>query len=194
MERGGRAVKAEHLTLRYQDQTVLSDLTMALPDEGLTLLTGPSGVGKTTLLRVFAGLLSPDEGRVSVPGRPVMLFQEDRLFPRCTVRKQVEAVLPGERREEALRWLELVELSEAADKLPGELSGGMARRATLARALAVEGEVWLLDEPFAGVDPQRVERILKRLKELDRPILLTGHAPGLEMWCDRVVALPGERG
>lgn len=194
MERGGRAVKAEHLTLRYQDQTVLSDLTMALPDEGITLLAGPSGVGKTTLLRVFAGLLSPDEGRVSVPGRPVMLFQEDRLFPRCTVRKQVEAVLPGERREEALRWLELVELSEAADKLPGELSGGMARRAALARALAVEGEVWLLDEPFAGVDPQRVERILKRLKELDRPILLTGHAPGLEMWCDRVVALPGERG
>lgn len=194
MERGGRAVKAEHLTLRYQDQTVLSDLTMALPDEGITLLTGPSGVGKTTLLRVFAGLLSPDEGRVSVPGRPVMLFQEDRLFPRCTVRKQVEAVLPGERREEALRWLELVELSEAADKLPRELSGGMARRAALARALAVEGEVWLLDEPFAGVDPQRAERILKRLKELDRPILLTGHAPGLEMWCDRVVALPGERG
>lgn len=194
MERGGRAVKAEHLTLRYQDQTVLSDLTMVLPDEGITLLTGPSGVGKTTLLRVFAGLLSPDKGTVTVPGRPVMLFQEDRLFPRCTVRKQVEAVLPGERREEALRWLELVELSEAADKLPGELSGGMARRATLARALAVEGEVWLLDEPFAGVDPQRVERILKRLKELDRPILLTGHAPGLEMWCDRVVALPGERG
>lgn len=194
MERGGRAVKAEHLTLRYQDQTVLSDLTMALPDEGITLLAGPSGVGKTTLLRVFAGLLSPDKGTVTVPGRPVMLFQEDRLFPRCTVRKQVEAVLPGERREEALRWLELVELSEAADKLPGELSGGMARRAALARALAVEGEVWLLDEPFAGVDPQRAERILKRLKELDRPILLTGHAPGLEMWCDRVVALPGERG
>lgn len=194
MERGGRAVKAEHLTLRYQDQTVLSDLTMVLPDEGITLLTGPSGVGKTTLLRVFAGLLSPDEGTVTVPGRPVMLFQEDRLFPRCTVRKQVEAVLPGERREEALRWLELVELSEAADKLPGELSGGMARRAALARALAVEGEVWLLDEPFAGVDPQRAERILKRLKELDRPILLTGHAPWLEMWCDRVAALPGERG
>lgn len=187
-------MKAEHLTLRYQDQTVLSDLTMALPDEGITLLAGPSGVGKTTLLRVFAGLLSPDKGTVTVPGRPVMLFQEDRLFPRCTVRKQVEAVLPGERREEALRWLELVELSEAADKLPGELSGGMARRAALARALAVEGEVWLLDEPFAGVDPQRAERILKRLKELDRPILLTGHAPGLEMWCDRVVALPGERG
>lgn len=194
MERGGRAVKAEHLTLRYQDQTVLSDLTMTLPDEGITLLTGPSGVGKTTLLRVFAGLLFPDEGTVSIPGRPVMLFQEDRLFPRCTVRKQVEAVLPGERREEALRWLELVELSEAADKLPGELSGGMARRAALARALAVEGEVWLLDEPFAGVDPQRAERILKRLKKLDRPILLTGHAPGLEMWCDRVAALPGERG
>ena len=184
-------MKAEHLTLRYQDQTVLSDLTMALPDEGITLLAGPSGVGKTTLLRVFAGLLSPDKGTVTIPGRPVMLFQEDRLFPRCTVRKQVEAVLPGERREEALRWLELVELSEAADKLPGELSGGMARRAALARALAVEGEVWLLDEPFAGVDLPRALRILERLKDLPAPVVLVSHEESVLSHADHVIQLDG---
>ena len=94
-----------------------------------------------------------------------------------------------EKRGEAFRWLELVELADAADKTPEELSGGMARRVALARALAVEGAVWLLDEPFAGVDRDRALRILERLKALGRPMVITGHDPELAQRCERTIAL-----
>lgn len=179
----------EDLTVRYGDKTVLDHIMLTIPEEGTTFLSGPSGVGKTTLLRVLAGLTVPWEGRVECPAPAVMLFQEDRLFPGLTVLGQVEAVLPKSRRGEALGWLELVELSDDRDKTPGELSGGMARRVALSRALAVEGKVWLLDEPFAGVDRERALRILERLKGLNRPMVITGHDPVLAEQCDRVVTL-----
>lgn len=176
------------LTVRYGEKTVLDGLTMTLSD-GLTWLSGPSGAGKTTLLRVLAGLLKPKRGEVTLSGKPVLLFQEDRLFPGCPARRQVEAVLPRPRVREAQRWLELVELEGEGDKLPGELSGGMARRLSLARTLAVEGDILLLDEPFAGVDLDRAKRILERLRKLDKPILITGHAPELSRLCDTQVEL-----
>ena len=182
-------MKVEHLTVRCGDQVVLSDIMLNIEEEGLTFLSGPSGVGKTTLLRVLAGLTVPREGRVECPTPAVLLFQEDRLFPGLTTLGQVEAVLPREKRGEAFRWLELVELADAADKTPEELSGGMARRVALARALAVEGEVWLLDEPFAGVDRECSLRILERLKALGRPMVITGHAPELAQRCERTIAL-----
>lgn len=182
-------IEIRELTVRLGERTVLDRLTLSLPEEGMTFLSGPSGVGKTTLLRVLAGLLRPEGGEVSLSGRTALLFQEDRLFPGRTVREQVEAALPKVRREEVERWLELVELGGEGDKLPGELSGGMARRTALARALAVEGEVYLLDEPFAGVDLERAGRILKRIRELGRPVLLTGHAPELAEECDRIVEI-----
>lgn len=187
-------LEGRDLTVRFGDRPVLDHFMLTVPEEGLTFLAGPSGVGKTTLLRVLAGLLAPETGEVSLPGRSVLLFQEDRLFPGRTVREQVEAVLPKARRREAVGWLTLVELEGDASKRPGELSGGMARRTALARALAVEGEVLLLDEPFAGVDLPRAERILSRLRELGKPVLLTGHAPELARRCDRVVGLSNAHG
>lgn len=182
-------MEVRDLTVRFGGQTVLDRVTLTISDEGLTYLSGPSGVGKTTLLRVLAGLLEPDGGSVTVPERVVMLFQEDRLFPGRTALEQVEAVLPKSRREEARGFLELTELTDAADKLPGELSGGMARRCALARCLAVEADAYLLDEPFAGVDPQRAERILKRLREKGKPMVLTGHDPALAARCDSAIEL-----
>lgn len=182
-------IEGKDITVRFGDRVVLNCFMLTVGREGLTFLSGPSGAGKTTLLRVLAGLLKPETGTVALPGRPVMLFQEDRLFPGRTVREQVEAVLPKDRRGEAEGWLELVELSGAGDKLPEELSGGMARRAALARCLAVEGEVLLLDEPFAGVDLPRALRILDRLEKLGKPVLLTGHSPELAERCGRTVKL-----
>ena len=190
LERGtGRMIEAKGITVRYGDRLVLDRYDFSAPEEGLTFLSSPSGEGKTTLLRVLAGLLTPETGQVSLPGRPVILFQEDRLFPGLSVRRQVEAVLPKGRREEAGRWLELTELTQAAHLLPGELSGGMARRASLARALALEGEICLLDEPFTGVDLDRAKRILEGIRLLGKPVILTGHIPELAALCDRTVEL-----
>lgn len=184
------SIEAKNLTVRFGERTALNDFMLTIPAAGLTYLAGPSGVGKTTLLRVLAGLLIPETGTVTLPGRPVMLFQEDRLFPGVPALAQVEAVLPRARRGEAPELLDLVELTGARDKRPGELSGGMARRLALGRALAVEGEVLLLDEPFAGVDLETALRILDRLRGLGKPVLLTGHTPQLAERCDRTVTLP----
>jgi len=180
-------MEVKDLTVRFGGQTVLDRVSLTIPDEGLTYLSGPSGVGKTTLLRVLAGLLEPDGGRVSVPGRAVMLFQADRLFPGRNALEQVKAVLP--KAGGAEKFLELVELSEDGGKLPQELSGGMARRCALARCLAVEADAYLLDEPFAGVDPDRAKRILTRLTALGKPMVLTGHDPTLAEQSQRVIEL-----
>lgn len=186
-------IQVEDLTVRYGDKTVLENFSLCLPGEGVSFLSGASGAGKTTLLRVLAGLREPEEGRVRLPGRPLMLFQEDRLFPGLSARRQVEGVLPREKRELAGRFLELTELEDAGELPPGELSGGMARRLSLARCLAA-GEtlpagVYLLDEPFAGVDLPRALRILERLRALGKPVLVTGHSPDLARACDRAVEI-----
>ena len=179
----------KNVTVRFGDKTVLQDVTLRVPEKKVTWLSGPSGVGKTTLLRVLAGLVKPQTGEVTLPGRGVMLFQEDRLFPRLPALDQVRAVLPRQRRGEAVKWLELVGLDQAAALPPGKLSGGMARRVALARALAVEGEVYLLDEPFAGVDLERAGHILTRLKDLGRTVVVTGHEGQLAHRCDHSVEL-----
>lgn len=186
-------IKVRALTVRYGEKTVLDGLDLTLPGDGVSCLTAPSGAGKTTLLRAMAGLLTPQAGTVELPGKPILLFQEDRLFPGLTAIKQVEWVLPKARRGEAQGFLELAELEEDRDKLPEELSGGMARRLSLARCLAagaaLNAGIYLLDEPFAGVDPERAERILFRLRELDKPVLLTTHSQELAARCDRVAQL-----
>ena len=182
-------IQVNNVTVSFDGKKILDNLMLTIPLEGITLLSGPSGGGKTTLFRVLAGLLKPEKGWISLPGKPVLLFQEDRLFPGRTVLEQVEAVLPQGRQGEARRYLELVELSDSLDKRPRELSGGMARRTALARALAVEGDIYLLDEPFSGVDQERSLRILDRLRSLGKPVLLTGHSPALEGACNQIVTL-----
>lgn len=187
------SISVRGLTVTLGGDPVVEGFSAQFPEEGLTYLSGPSGAGKTTLLRVLAGLQVPDVGELELPRRPILLFQEDRLFPGQTALGQVEAVLPRDKRGRAAEYLALVELSGAADKLPGELSGGMARRVALARCLAagesLEAQWYLLDEPFAGVDLERAERILERLRGLGKPVLLTGHTPQLAELCDGEIEL-----
>lgn len=143
---------------RFEGKSVLCGFSHTFPDRSLTALTGPSGVGKTTLLRLVAGLEKPDGGTVRIDGggKISMVFQEDRLLPRRTALENVAAVTD---RENAERWLAAVGLADAADLLPDEMSGGMKRRAAVARALAFGGDILLLDEPFSGLDPTLRESV-----------------------------------
>ena len=219
----------KNLCVAFGDKKVLDGFTMELPETGLTALAGPSGCGKTTLLRLLAGLQKPDGGNLEGidPRETVLLFQENRLLPARKVREQITAVLPRQRRGEADRWLALAELEGEGDSRVEELSGGMQRRLSLARALALatssvtaspchlllqekakrlplEGKLspqatdevsapaWLLlDEPFAGVDPERAGRILERIRALNVPVLLASHEEHVLSRCDRVVRLDG---
>lgn len=186
-------IELSHLDFSYGDRRVLSDFSLTLPTQGITALQGPSGCGKTTLLRLLAGLERPQIGTISgiSPGTGAILFQENRLLPWRTVGQHIADVLPRERQDEAARWLELVELADEADTSPSALSGGMGRRLALGRCLALGGSFYLLDEPFAGVDPERTRRILTRIRGLGTPVVLTSHqAPVLEL-ADRVISLDG---
>ena len=156
------------------------------PGEFISLV-GPSGCGKTTILRLMNGLITPDRGEILVKGRPpvpsanlAMVFQSARLLPWRTVAGNIEFVLAlrglsrQARSERALALLGLVGLREFADAYPHELSGGMQQRVGLARALAVEPEVLLMDEPFAAVDAMTRETLRAGL---------------LQMWSQRRMAV-----
>lgn len=184
-------ISVSHLTLSYGEKRVLEDFSLTLPERGVTVLSGPSGCGKTTLLRVLSGLQRRSAGVVTVPPRPTLLFQENRLLPWRTVEQHIADVLPRARRGEAGRWLALVELEEEARSYPGALSGGMGRRLALARALACGGGLYLLDEPFTGVDAARAARILERVRALGVPVLLSSHEAEIVALCDRVIPLAG---
>ena len=183
----------EQLSLSFEEKVVLKDFSLTIPDRGIIALQGPSGCGKTTLLRILAGLEHPQAGtlRDISPQQTALLFQDDRLLPWRTVFQQLTDVLPRSRWDEAPKLLELVELSGEEHTYPAQLSGGMGRRLALARCLALEAKLYLLDEPFAGVDLPRALRILERLKAWEAPILLVSHEPDLLSSADLVLSLDG---
>ena len=186
-------LELDRVTLSYGEKEVLRDFSLSLPLEGITALRGPSGCGKTTLLRCIAGLVRPQGGQITgvSPRETAFLFQENRLFPWRTVGQHIADVLPRERRGEAARWLALAELEGEEAAYPASLSGGMGRRLALARCLALGGELYLLDEPFSGVDPERAERIMGRIRALNTPVLLVSHEAAVLALCDRIVELDG---
>lgn len=155
---------------RYDGRAALAHFTLSLPQTGGVCLFGPSGCGKTTALRLLCGLETPDAGSVrGMEGlRIACQFQEDRLLPWYTVRKNLALACPdGADRVDT--WLSRVGLLDAGEKLPAELSGGMRRRAALARALLFGGDVLLLDEPLKELDDAM------RLRLLD---VIAEHMPG----------------
>ncbi len=186
-------IRVRDLSLSFGDKAVLEHFSLDIPLDGLTALTGPSGCGKTTLLRMLAGLETPQSGAVTGldPKRTAFLFQENRLLPWRTAAQHITDVLPRERRGEAAKWLAFAELTGEEDRLPGQLSGGMARRLALARCAALGGDALLLDEPFTGVDQERRGRILDRLQALGTPVLLASHEPDVLARCGHVIELTG---
>lgn len=186
----------------------LHDCSLDVPAGSLTVVIGPNGCGKSTLLRLVAGLLEPGTGTVRIGGdhphagdpRVGFAFQQPRLIPWRSTLENVaiplllRGVAPNERRERARTALERVGLSAAAHLRPGELSGGMAQRAALARALITDPSVLLLDEPFSALDALTRETFDAELQALwlerrRTTILVTHSVAEAVTLADRVVVM-----
>ena len=153
----------EHVTKRF-DRAVLDDCTLHFADGRITALVGESGRGKTTVLRLIAGLETPDSGTVRADGRVAMLFQEPRLFPALTALENVRLVQPQHDRAAALDALRICRAEALADKRPHEMSGGERQRTALARLLAFGGDILLLDEPFSALDAATKTQVVENLR------------------------------
>jgi sulfate transport system ATP-binding protein len=183
-------IAVRNVTKRFGDFVALDDVSVEIESGDLTALLGPSGGGKTTLLRIMAGLEQPDEGVIEINGvdatklppqhRNVgFVFQHYAAFKHMTVFKNVAFGLSIRKRPRAqiksrvTELLELVHLEQFADRYPNQLSGGQRQRMALARALAVEPEVLLLDEPFGALDAQVRKELRTWLRRLHDEVHVT---------------------
>lgn len=174
------AVFVDNISKNYGDVEALKDMSLNFPTGELTSILGPSGCGKTTLLKIIAGLLKPNSGSVSVNGKTVLgpgidrafVFQDFALMPWASVINNVSFGLEmrgigkSERESIAQNYIEEVGLQGFEHSFPHELSGGMRQRVGLARALAVDADVLLMDEPFSAVDEQTRRKFQEDLLEL----------------------------
>jgi NitT/TauT family transport system ATP-binding protein len=188
--RTGAEIRLERVSVAFGEHRIVSDINLDVAAGEFVCLLGPSGCGKSTLLNLVAGFLAATSGNVSVGGRPVhgpgmdrgVVFQStEALFPWLTVQENVEygprmrGVPRAARAEAARRYLELVGLSHAGNRMPGELSGGMRQRTQIARVLVNEPSVVLMDEPFGALDAQTREVMqaeVDRIWRATRPTIL----------------------
>src|SRR5215218_6194674 len=184
------AIEAHSVTKRFGEFVAVDDVSISVPTGSLTALLGPSGSGKSTLLRVVSGLEQPDDGRVVIEGEDVtglppqrrgigFVFQHYAAFKHMTVRKNVAFGLEIRHRPRAEiktrvdELLELVQLTGLAKRYPAQLSGGQRQRMALARALAVEPTVLLLDEPFGALDARVRKELRAWLRRLHEEVHVT---------------------
>lgn len=160
----------------------IDNISFSLPADSFTCIVGPSGCGKTTVLRMILGLDTHYQGDVDLPreGPVSAVFQEPRLLPWRTVEQNIRLVLPKARQDESLdELLEVLGLSEMRGLYPNQLSLGLARRASLARAFVLEPQLLILDEPFVSLDEATAERLRQLLLTLwqSRPttVLMVTH-------------------
>lgn len=171
-------LKLRHISHAFGEKAVLQDVNLTLHPHQRIALMGPSGVGKTTLLRIALGLLRPSQGDIENSfQKTCAVFQDARLLPWRTAAENVNLVL-GDKKEtlpQAQRALAELGLADAGDKYPGELSGGMQQRVSLARALVLEGDLLILDEPFKAMDEALRREVITRVARTDAAILLVTH-------------------
>jgi NitT/TauT family transport system ATP-binding protein len=188
--------------------TALSHMSFVVEDKEFVSVLGPSGCGKTTLLRIMAGLETATSGSISIDGELItgpnpkvaMIFQEYSLYPWRTVLDNVTFGLElqgrerEEAREQARKYLLMVGLEEFIDRYPYELSGGMRQRVAVARALAIEPQILLMDEPFGALDAQTRNNLQKELLEIwkktQKTIVFVTHSVDEAVYLsDRIIVL-----
>ena len=176
-------IQADNLSIYYQDQCVLKNINIAIMPNKTTAFMGPSGVGKSSLLKVLSGQLSHHKGKVKhqhkdenrAPLKTGILFQDNALLLHLNVFENVALPiryhfnLPEEILNEIVMMkLHAVNLEHAAELYPDQLSGGMTRRAAIARSIALDPDLIFYDEPFAGQDPINAESIAKLIKKMNK--------------------------
>ena len=203
----------QSFTLNGEKLTVLDRLDLDVRGAEVLAIVGPSGSGKTTLLRVLAGFDAPESGEVRIDGVPVngvggeraVIFQEPRLLPWLSVLGnvafglEVRGVPRAEAEARARRYVRLVGLEDFAEAWPRQLSGGMAQRVGIARALTVQPEILLLDEPFGALDAMTKITMQEELARIWREervtmILVTHDLEEAIFLADRVLVLSKRRG
>jgi NitT/TauT family transport system ATP-binding protein len=208
---GKSGIRVENLTKYYGDHCVFKDINFEIGPREIVSVVGPSGCGKTTLLRCLNGLIQPDEGKVVADGATVtsprpgiaIVFQDFGLFPWKTALDNVayglvvQGVKKTKAREIATDYVKMVALEGFEDRYPHQLSGGMQQRAGLARALAVEPSVLLMDEPFGALDAQTRELMQFELLQIwdKNPMSMLFVTHGIEeavLMGDRVIVLGGK--
>jgi len=167
-------ISIKNVSKSFDGHRVLTNFSAEISLDGVTVLRGVSGVGKTTLFRLLLGLDKPDEGEIiGMSGKkPAVVFQEDRLMPWASALDNAAIGSDKARAESALAQLGI---SENRDQLPRELSGGMKRRVAIARALAYGGDILFLDEPFTGLDEENKRIAADALLSAQVPILVITH-------------------
>lgn len=177
MTKADFTLSAEGVSHHFGPMPALRQITLALAPQTFTCIVGPSGCGKSTLLRIFAGLLKPSTGRVYAYGKPIikpnkhisLVFQQANLMPWRTVLKnlvlslELEGVSKREQTQRAENLLELLGLTEFRDAYPATLSGGMAQRVAIGRALINDPDALLMDEPFGALDALTREQLGEEL-------------------------------
>lgn len=209
---GGGRVEVRNLAVRFKvgDQAIsaLEGLSFAVDNGEFVCLLGTSGCGKSTVLNVIAGFIPPDEGEVLLNGEPIktpgpdrgMVFQQHALFPWKTVRQNVEfglkisGVSGDDRARRARHLIEVIGLAGFEDRYPAELSGGMEQRVGLARVLALDPQVLLMDEPFGSLDAQArmmmQELLLEVWDQSHRTVIFVTHdVEEAVLLADRILVL-----
>lgn len=204
--RGESVIAFENVTKRFGETRVLDGLSFSVFKGEVLAIVGPSGTGKSVTLKHIVGLLEPDAGKVTVASKRIgYLFQSGALLAWMTVRENVALPLEEttrlaeeeiDRRVDAA--LSAVGLLEAADRYPAEISGGMQKRAGLARVIVRDAEVVLYDEPTSGLDPVTAASIHRLIRDLNRnrgvtSVVVTHDLAGAMRIADRILLLKGGR-
>ncbi|GFI62323.1 taurine import ATP-binding protein TauB [Clostridiales bacterium] len=160
-------MKLTNITKAYNGKKIIRNLSL-VPEKGTPIcIFGPSGCGKTTLLNIIAGLVKPDEGTVLLESEKISyVFQEDRLINWISAEENIFLTASNEKK--AWEFIYKAGLEDCLKLYPLQMSGGMRRRTAIARAVAKDGEILLLDEPFNGIDKERKEAISRFLKGFAR--------------------------